>query len=95
VHPLEDALTMVEKLTPHYFFFKDSAALKGLPPGRQIGFIAQQVEPVIPEVVQQDQQGYKRLDYEKLTAVLVKAMQQQQQQIQQLQQKVKRLEEQK
>ena len=43
-----------------------------------IGFIAQEVEEVIPEIVK-DKEWFddkvKTLDYEKLTAVLIKAVQ--------------------
>jgi hypothetical protein len=44
--------------------------------GRQVGFIAQQVSPVLPEVVSTGLNGYYGLQYEKITALLVNAMQQ-------------------
>ncbi len=40
----------------------------------QIGLIAQDVEPVIPEVVRTDADGYKSITYDKLTAVLIEAV---------------------
>ena len=51
--------------------------------GKSIGFIAQELETLIPEIVCGNE--YKSIDYPKLTAVLVKA-------IQELTQKVKQLE---
>ena len=48
---------------------------KGL--DQQIGFIAQEVESVVPEVVD-GEDGEKTLGYGVLTAVLVKAIQEQQ-----------------
>jgi hypothetical protein len=42
--------------------------------GTQIGFIAQDVETVIPEVVLTDKEGFKSIAYDKLTAVLVEAV---------------------
>ncbi len=43
----------------------------------QSGFIAQEVEKVIPEVVSTDREGWKSLDYSRLTASLTKAIQEQ------------------
>ena len=42
---------------------------------KQIGLIAQEVEKIIPEVVNTDKEGYKSLAYDKLTAVLINAVQ--------------------
>jgi hypothetical protein len=50
----------------------------------QIGFIAQDVEEVLPELVSTSEKGMKGLSYGQLTAVLVKAIQEQQQQIEEL-----------
>ena len=47
---------------------------------RDIGFIAQEVEEIIPEIVREKQvifnkeEKYKTVDYEKITAVLVEAV---------------------
>jgi hypothetical protein len=43
---------------------------------RQIGFIAQEVEKVFPELVSTDKEGYKSVDYDKFTAILVEGMKQ-------------------
>jgi hypothetical protein len=56
-----------------------------------IGFIAQEVEEVIPEIVKDKKhfdKEIKTLDYEKLTAVLIKAVQEQQEQINELKEKL-------
>lgn len=47
----------------------------------QIGLIAQQVEQVFPELVTTDALGYKQVDYERLTVVLIEALKQQQAEI--------------
>ena len=47
-------------------------------PGRQIGFIAQEVEAVLPEVVHVEPDGYRSVDYAKLTAFLVEVAKAQQ-----------------
>ncbi|HZT43025.1 MAG TPA: tail fiber domain-containing protein [Chthonomonadaceae bacterium] len=48
----------------------------------QIGFIAQEVEKVLPELVSKDSQGMRSLDYTGVIPILVEAIKQQQQQIQ-------------
>jgi hypothetical protein len=47
----------------------------------QIGLIAQDVESIIPEVVLTDEEGYKSITYDKLTAVLIEAIKELKQQI--------------
>jgi hypothetical protein len=56
--------------------FKDRSFTKD----RQIGFIAQDVEKVIPELVKTDEQGFKSVDYSKLSVVLVEAFKEQKKQ---------------
>jgi hypothetical protein len=50
----------------------------------QLGFIAQDVENIIPEVVTTDNNGYKGISYEKIVPVLTSAIQEQQKEIEQL-----------
>ena len=66
---------------------------------RDIGIIAQEIEKVIPEVVREkemplmDKSGkkYKTIDYDKITAVLIEAVKEQQEQIDELKKQVKEL----
>jgi hypothetical protein len=51
---------------------------------RHIGFIAQEVEAVVPEVVGDGADGIKAVAYENLTALLVEAMKQQNNQVESL-----------
>ena len=44
----------------------------------QIGFIAQEMEEIIPEIVSTDANGYKGIAYAKLTPILVEAIKEQQ-----------------
>jgi hypothetical protein len=48
---------------------------------RQIGFIAQEMEKVFPEMVFTDEKGFKSVDYARLTPVLVEAIKEQQKMI--------------
>lgn len=51
---------------------------------KEIGVIAQDVEKVLPEIVKTRDNGYKAVDYQKLTAVLIEAVKEQQKQIDEL-----------
>jgi hypothetical protein len=53
---------------------------KNFTKGRQIGFIAQEVEPFLPEIVHTDGQGYKSVIYANVVPVLVEAVKAQQMQ---------------
>jgi len=50
---------------PNMEFFNDR---------RQIGFIAQEMEKIFPEIVNTNEKGYKSIEYAKLTPVLVEAI---------------------
>ena len=57
-----------------YDFDREKWPAKHFPEGRQIGFIAQELEKVFPELVQTDANGYKSVMYQNLTPVLVEAI---------------------
>jgi hypothetical protein len=60
--------------------------------GTQIGLIAQEVEQVLPEVVKLNGvKDYKTVEYDKIVAVLIEAIKEQQQQIDSLQQQIDNL----
>ena len=56
----------------------------------QIGVIAQQVEPILPEVVltAEDEMGTKSVDYAKMTAVLIEAVKELKQEVTHLKQQI-------
>jgi hypothetical protein len=57
--------------------------------GTQIGLIAQEVEQILPEVVKPNGvKDYKSVEYDKIVAVLIEAVKEQQQQIDNLQQQI-------
>jgi hypothetical protein len=58
----------------------------------KIGLIAQNVETVAPEVVHQDKEGYKYIDYQDLTALLVEAIKEQQRLVERLETRLSTLE---
>ncbi|MFA7255745.1 MAG: tail fiber domain-containing protein [Candidatus Omnitrophota bacterium] len=56
--------------------------------GRYIGFIAQELEKEFPELVVTDKKGLKAVAYDKMTAVLVEAVKEQERKIQKRQQQI-------
>jgi len=75
VEPLTGALDILSELTGVRFDWRGAAlGERPLPEGRQLGFIAQEVEKVLPEVVVRDAEGYYAIDYGRLTPVLVSAL---------------------
>jgi hypothetical protein len=60
--------------------------------GEHLGLIAQEVEAIVPELVHEDQEGYKYIRYQELTAVLIEAIKEQQALIQALSGRVAALE---
>ncbi len=76
---LPDALTNVIKLQGVNYFWKvNEFPEKHFTETKQIGFIAQELEKIYPEMVFTDDKGYKSVDYSRLTPVLVEAIKEQQ-----------------
>ncbi len=80
------ALDKIEAINGYYYKWIDRPDTT-----LQVGVIAQEIEAVLPEVVSTDAQGYKSVDYSKLTALLIQGMKEQQSEIELLQQEVKRI----
>jgi hypothetical protein len=59
--------------------------------GHDIGVIAQEVEKVIPEIVQTRDNGYKAVKYEKIVPLLIESIKEQQEQIDELKKEVEEL----
>ena len=91
VDNLNYGLRQVLKLRPVTWFWKKQPER-----GIQLGLIAQEVEPVLPELVTSDKEGdqIKRLNYIGLLPIVIKAMQEQQRQIEQQQQEIETLKQQ-
>ncbi|HMJ46008.1 MAG TPA: tail fiber domain-containing protein, partial [Ferruginibacter sp.] len=85
--PVDNALPNILSLHPFYYNWKKEFIDKGFPDERYIGFSAQELEKMYPELVQTDKDGYKSVDYGRLTPILIKAIQEQQQQIEELKSK--------
>jgi hypothetical protein len=58
---------------------------------KELGFIAQELESIIPNVVKTNQEGYKSVAYANLTSLLVAGMKEQQETIVNLQSQLDKL----
>lgn len=93
IMPLTHALRNLRLLSGVSYFWKTKTFPEHeFTTDRQIGFIAQEVEQIYPEMVQTGTDGYKSVDYAKLTPVLVEAVKEQQNQIDNLENRVTELE---
>jgi len=92
IRPFENPLEKITQINGVYYEWKpEFYESLGVSSGKQIGVIAQDVEKVLPELVHEGPDGYKSVDYSKLTAVLIEAIKEQQKQIEELQKEVELL----
>lgn len=85
IRGLENGVDLVRRLRPvRYEWKRDHSA--------DVGFIAQEVEGVLPELVKTDSEGMKSLEYGKLMAVLTAAVQTQQEEIERQNARIEELE---
>ena len=85
ITPLQDSLNKVLQLKGVSFNKKTTPDVK------EIGFIAQEVEEILPELVSETEEGIKTVSYSRVTAVLVETIKQQQSQIDELKELVNKL----
>jgi hypothetical protein len=92
IKPIDHALSLVEKLQGVRFEWKtEEFKDRNFENGVQVGLIAQDVELVIPEIVKTDNDGYKAIAYDKLTAVLLEAIKEQNKRIKALEAKISKI----
>ena len=73
IEPIKNSLDIVGELTGYEFDWDEEA--QDVYTGHDIGVIAQEVERVLPDLVEtRDYNGYKAVKYEKLIAVLINAI---------------------
>ncbi len=82
VRPISNSLEKIMQLqgVTYNWKTKEFPAMQ-FPDRLQIGFIAQDLEKLFPEMVFTDDAGYKSIDYSRLTPVLVETIKEQQKQI--------------
>jgi len=80
ITPLDSALHKLVQLQGVSFTWDTTnTAGKLFPGGKHHGVIAQDIEPIVPEVVRTDEQGYKYVNYAHLVPLLIESIKQMQQ----------------
>ncbi len=81
ITPMTNVLAKLENIQPVYYNYN---TLQPRPAGRQLGFIAQEVQKEFPEAVTTANNGYLAVGYGNMAAVAIEAVKEQQKTIQQL-----------
>ena len=81
IHTITNPIEKVSALRGVSFEYKETGQ-------KQIGFIAQEIEKIIPEVVGENPDGYKGVQYQNVVGLLVEAIKEQQKQIDELKEKI-------
>ncbi|MEX0812752.1 MAG: tail fiber domain-containing protein [Chitinophagales bacterium] len=75
IQPLENALEVINALEGvSYYWRVDEFPDKNFSDRKEIGVIAQEVEKILPEVVDTDSEGYKSVQYSHLVPILIEAL---------------------
>lgn len=88
ISPISQTLADLVELNGVEFYWKDSQdhlVNEQFPSGPQLGFIAQEVERIFPQLVSRDSDGYLHVDYDQFPPLLVESIKEQQKQIEELQ----------
>ena len=90
---IENAIEKVLSLNGFYYEANQKAQELGYKKKMEIGVSAQEVEAILPELIKDAPigQGYKTLDYGRLTPLLIEAIKEQQKQIEELKELVNKL----
>lgn len=85
IRPIENCLQKVLQLEAIEFDWNEKQETYK---GHDIGLLAQQVEAICPEIVETRRNGFKAIKYEKITALLVGAIKEQQKIIDEIEKKL-------
>ena len=84
ITPIDGALDKVNQIGGYGFDWNDNSEHSG----HDVGVIAQEIEKVLPELVVDRKDGYKAVRYDKIVALLINAIKEQQLQIDELKSKL-------
>lgn len=91
--PLDNAMAQVMQVQGvRYDWRKDEFPEHNFSDKNQMGFVAQDLEKLFPEMVVTDSKGYKSVDYARITPLLVEALKEQQKIIDEMKTKNQKLE---
>ncbi len=84
IKPIQNAAEKISKIGGYEFDWNDKQELYE---GHDVGVIAQEIEEVLPEVVETREDGYKAVDYKKMVPLLIEGIKDLQKQIDELKNK--------
>ncbi len=88
IQPLGTVLTKVKELEPASYHYKDQGASQK----KVIGLMAQDVQQLFPEAVEENEDGYLGINYDVFGVLAIKAIQEQQKQIESMEERLATLE---
>ena len=92
ISTVSGALEKLSKLYPvNYDWRQDEFKNKGFNDKKQWGFIAQEVEKIMPELIHADKDGYRSMNYTGIIPLLTKAVQEQQTEMEKQQKEIDQL----
>jgi hypothetical protein len=90
--PIENALQSIDQFTGYRFYYRtDEFPEKNFPKQRQIGFGAQELANVYPELVYTDDEGILYVDYDKMSAVSIECIKELKTMVEKQQQTIEKL----
>ena len=92
IRPIESAIFKVKQIRGVTFDWNEKSTELQQEKGHDVGLIAQEVEKVLPEIVQIRKDGIKAIQYEKVVPLLVEAIKEQQVTIENLTKRIELLE---
>jgi hypothetical protein len=84
ITPIPNALEKISKISGNIYDWKSELKEYHGFEGNDVGVIAQEIEEVLPQLVQTRENGYKAVKYDKLVALLIEGIKEQQIQINEL-----------
>ena len=88
ITPIENALDKISKISGNTYDWKAENKIEHGYEGNDVGVIAQEIEAVLPQLVQTRENGFKAVKYDKLVALLIEGIKEQQLQIEELKAKI-------
>ena len=84
--PIDNPIEKVKQISGVEFDWNDK---QDFHTGHDIGVIAQEIEEVLPDIVRLNDKGFKQVRYEKIIALLIEAIKEQQKELEELKNKFK------
>jgi hypothetical protein len=95
ITPIENPIQKIRQISGNTYDWKEENKIEHGYEGNDVGVIAQEIEAVLPQLVQTRDNGYKAVKYDKLVALLIEGIKEQQIQIDNLTLQVEELKKQK